>query len=122
MDVVNNAANVLDNILSGKNRPIGVAEFIEKFNAEEVKTLDVREAPTAAPFVEKYKDRWLNIPLAELRKRYEEIPTNQTFCLLCDTAPRSYEAQVFLDSKGITQTFNVQGGYAMIVETDSTLL
>jgi len=122
MDVVNNAANVLDNILSGKNRPIGVTEFIEKFEAEEVKTLDVREAPTAAPFVEKYGDRWLNIPLSELRQRYKEIPTDQTFCLLCDTAPRSYEAQVFLDSKGITDTLNVQGGYAMIVETEPTIL
>ncbi len=122
MDVINNAGNVLDNILAGKNRPIGAAEFIDRFRQDEIRTLDVREAPTAAPFVEKYGDRWLNIPLDELRQRYREIPTDRTFCLLCDTAPRSYEAQVFLESKGVTDTLNLQGGYAMILATDPTLL
>ncbi len=122
MDVINNAGNALDNILTGKNRPIGAAEFIDRFNAGEMKALDVREAPTAAPFVEKYGDKWLNIPLAELRQKYNEIPADQTFCILCDTAPRAYEAQVFLDSKGITDTYNVQGGYAMILETCPPLL
>ncbi len=122
MDVINNAGNVLDNILAGKNRPIGAAEFIEKFRADEIRTLDVREAPTAAPFVEKYKERWLNIPLTELRERYGELATDQPYCILCDTAPRSYEAQAILDAKGITNTLNVQGGYAMILATDPTLL
>lgn len=122
MDIINNAGNILDNILSGKNRPIGATEFIEKFLAEETRVLDVREQPTAAPMVEKYGDRWLNIPLAELRQRYEELPSDQAFCIICDTAPRSYEAQVFLDSKGKTETFNVQGGYAMILATDPTAL
>ena len=122
MDVINNAGNVLDNILAGKNRPIGAAEFIERFRADEIRTLDVREAPTAAPFVEKYQERWLNIPLSELRERYREMLPDQLYCILCDTAPRSYEAQVILDAKGITNTLNVQGGYAMILATDPTLL
>ena len=47
---------------------------------------------------------------------------DQPYCILCDTAPRSYEAQVILDAKGITNTLNVQGGYAMILATDPTLL
>jgi NADPH-dependent 2,4-dienoyl-CoA reductase/sulfur reductase-like enzyme/rhodanese-related sulfurtransferase len=122
MDIINNAGNVLDNILSGRNRPIGVAEFIDRFQAGEITTLDVREAPTAAPFVEKYGGRWLNIPLAELRQRYEEIPTDRTYCILCDTAPRSYEAQVFLDNKGMVDTLNIQGGYAMVLATAPGLL
>jgi NADPH-dependent 2,4-dienoyl-CoA reductase/sulfur reductase-like enzyme/rhodanese-related sulfurtransferase len=122
MDVVNNAGNVLDNILAGRNRPIGAAEFIEKFRAGDIRVLDIREAPTAAPFVQKYKERWLSIPLSELRARFSEIPPETSFCILCDTAPRSYEAQVILDAKGITDTLNIQGGYAIILATDPTLL
>ncbi len=122
MDVVNNAGNTLDNILAGKNRPIGTAEFIEKFQHGEIRVLDIRETPTAAPFVEKYKERWLNIPLSELRARFAEIPTDKPCCIICDTGPRSYEAQVILDAKGITDTLNVQGGYAMILATDPGLL
>ena len=122
MDVANNAGNTLDNILTGRNRPIGAAEFIVKFRSGEIQVLDVREAPTAAPFVEKYKEKWLNIPLSELRVRFTEIPPEKSFCIICDTGPRSYEAQVILDAKGITDTLNVQGGYAMILAIDLALL
>ncbi|MDR3629745.1 MAG: FAD-dependent oxidoreductase [Desulfocapsaceae bacterium] len=122
MDVINNAGNVLDNILAGRNRPIGAAEFLEKLAAGEMQVLDVREAPTAKPFVDKYKDRWLNIPLLELRARLAELPRQTPLGLLCDTGPRSYEAQVILDAGGITDTLNLQGGYAMILATGSPLL
>jgi rhodanese-related sulfurtransferase len=47
-----------------------------------------------------------------------EISREEDFFLLCDTGPRSYEAQVFLSSKGITSTRNIQGGFAMIKATD----
>jgi rhodanese-related sulfurtransferase len=122
MDVINNAGNVLDNILAGKNRPIGAAEFLEKFSAGETFVLDIREAPTARPFVEKYKEKWLNIPLPELRGRFREIPTERPLSIICDTGPRSYEAQVILDAYGITDTWNIQGGYAMILALGSALL
>ena len=115
MDVVNNAGNALDNILTGRNKPIGAAEFIEKFQLGEVLVLDVREAVTATPFVHAYNEKWLNIPLQELRARIAEIPRDTLICLLCDTGPRSYEAQVILDAAGITDTLNLQGGYAMIL-------
>lgn len=122
MDVVNNAGNVLDNILGGRNRPIGAAEFIEKFQAGDIRVLDIREAPTAAPFVKKYKERWLSIPLSEMRARFSEIPAETSFCILCDTGPRSYEAQVILDACGINDTWNIQGGYAIILAIGSALL
>jgi rhodanese-related sulfurtransferase len=118
MDVVNNAGNTLDNILTGRNRPIGATEFVSRFRENEIQVLDIREQPTAAPFVEKYKEKWLNIPLSELRARFSEIPLEKSFCIICDSGPRSYEAQVILDAKGITDTLNVQGGYAMILAID----
>ncbi len=114
MDAINNAGNVLDNILTGLNIPIDAYDFINEFQRGEVQVLDVRGEKEAAPFLEKYPDQWLNIPQNQLRERYAEIPTGNVLFLLCDTGPRSYEAQVFLASKGQTNTKNIQGGYAMI--------
>ena len=114
MDVINNAGNALDNILSMQNRPVDAADFLVEFAAGKAKVLDVRGAREAAPFIEKYGDKWINIPQAELRRRAESITKSEPLFLLCDTGPRSYEAQVFLNSKGIRNTKNIQGGYAMI--------
>ena len=69
----------------------------------------------ADSFVEKYGDRWINIPQDEFRKRVHEVPTDEPLCLLCGSGPRSYEIQIILASKGITNTRNIQGGYAMIL-------
>ncbi|BCL61059.1 hypothetical protein DGMP_17520 [Desulfomarina profundi] len=114
MDVINNAGNALDNILSMQNRPVDAADFLVEFAAGKAKVLDVRGAREASPFIKKYGDKWINIPQAELRKRVESIAKDEPLFLLCDTGPRSYEAQVFLNSKGIQNTRNIQGGYAMI--------
>lgn len=118
MDVINNAGNALDNILAGRNLPIDSADFLAEFHHKDIRVLDVRGAKEAAPFKEKYGNRWLNIPQDQLRKRVGEIPKDESFFLLCDTGPRSYEAQVFLSSQGIINTRNIQGGFAMIRATD----
>ncbi len=118
MDVVNNAGNALDNILAGHNRPIDAADFLFEFSHKDIRVLDLRGEKEAAPFMEKYGKRWCNIPLDQLRKRVGEIPGDEALFLLCDTGPRSYEAQVFLSSQGITNTRNIQGGFAMIKVTD----
>lgn len=122
MDVINNAGNALDNILVGNNRPIDAADFIYEFAHKTTRVIDVRGEKEAAPFKEKYGDRWVNIPQDQLRRRYTEIPGNEQFFLICDTGPRSYEAQVFLSSRGVTNTRNIQGGFAMIKITDPTFL
>lgn len=118
MDVINNAGNALDNILAGQNRPVDAADFLFEFAHKETKVLDIRGEKEAAPFIEKYGVQWLNIPQDQLRSRVSEVPTDEPLFLLCDTGPRSYEAQVYLTSRGITNTYNIQGGFAMIVVTD----
>lgn len=118
MDVINNAGNVLDNILSGRNRPIDAADFLFEFRHKKIRVLDIRGSKEATPFLEKYGERWLNIPQDQLRERVGEINPEEHFFLLCDTGPRSYEAQVFLTSKGIIHTQNIQGGFAMVKATD----
>jgi rhodanese-related sulfurtransferase len=118
MDIVNNAGNALDNILAERNVPVDAADFLHDFSKGGVWVLDIRGTKEAAPFREKYGECWQNIPQDQLRKRYSEIDTTKDYYLLCDTGPRSYEAQVFLASKGIDNTRNIQGGFAMIRATD----
>jgi NADPH-dependent 2,4-dienoyl-CoA reductase/sulfur reductase-like enzyme/rhodanese-related sulfurtransferase len=118
MDVINNAGNALDNVLAGYNRTIDAADFLFEFDHKDVRVLDIRGEKEAAPFKAKYGDRWFNVPQDQLRRRVGEIPRDELLFLLCDTGPRSYEAQVFLSSQGITNTRNIQGGFAMIKVTD----
>ena len=118
MDIINNAGNALDNVLAGFNRPIDAADFLFEFHHKDIRVLDIRGEKEAAPFKEKYGSRWFNVPQDQLRRRVGEIPKNEQFFLLCDTGPRSYEAQVFLSSQGIINTRNIQGGFAMIKVTD----
>ncbi len=118
MDVINNAGNVLDNILEGRNTPIDMLDFITLFKKEAIQVLDLREPSEAAPFIEKYGNRWLNIPQAELRQRFEELPRDQNLYLICGTGARSYESQVFLNQQGFKQVKNIQGGSAVLSVTD----
>lgn len=118
MDAVNNAGNALDNVLAGQNIPIDAADFLYDFAKNDREVLDIRGAKEAKPFIAKYGTRWRNIPQDQLRKRYHEIDPQKKYYLLCDTGPRSYEAQVFLLSKGVKKTRNIQGGFAMIKVTD----
>lgn len=122
MDVINNAGNAIDNILSGHNRPIDAADFLHEFSKNTIRVLDIRGEKEAKPFEQKYNGRWYNVPQDQLRKRVGEIPPDEEFYLLCDTGPRSYEAQVFLTSKGIQKTRNIQGGFAMIKVTDPSFI
>lgn len=114
MDIVNNAANTLDNIIMGYNDPIDVMSFVSDFNAHKATVLDVRGQAESRPFREKYGERWINIPQSELAERLAELPRGKELCLICDTGPRSYEAQLFLKAQGIQKTKNVQGGYGML--------
>ena len=118
MDVINNAGNSLDNILAGMNRPIDAADFLVEFSRRSRRVLDIRGEREAQPFIEKFGSRWVNVPQQELRTRFSEIPADEPLFVICDTGARSYEAQVFLDTKGITDTLHIQGGYAMIKVTD----
>ena len=114
MDAINNAGNALDNILAGANRPIDAADFLSEFQAGTRRVLDVRGEREAAAFTRKFGDRWLNIPQDQIRARLQSIPRSESFCIICDTGARSYEAQVALHAAGITNTLQVQGGLAMI--------
>ncbi len=117
LDVVNAAGNTAENILDGLNRPMQPTEFERCFLLEESADslcLDVRGPANAAPFVERYGDRWLNIPQETLNSRMEEVPKDKRLLLMCNSGARSYEAMRQLDRAGIKNTVNVQGGVAVL--------
>jgi NADPH-dependent 2,4-dienoyl-CoA reductase/sulfur reductase-like enzyme/rhodanese-related sulfurtransferase len=114
MDILNNAGNVLDNILENRNHPVDAESFIEQFKGKTVRVLDVRESKEADPFTKKFNGQWLNIPQSELSQRLHEIPRDESLCLVCGTGARSYECQTLLNHAGFNNICNVQGGYAMI--------
>lgn len=119
MDVINNAGNVLDNILDGRNAPIDLPEFLDLFEKGEITVVDLRELVEAQPFIDKYgADRWLHLPQPELRERYNELPKDKDLCLFCGTGARSFECQIILNQNGFTRIKNLQGGYAIIRVTD----
>lgn len=117
LDVVNAAGNTAENVLDGLNRPMQPDEFERCFLLEESADclcLDVRGPANAAPFVERYGDRWLNIPQETLNRRIEEVPRDKRLLLVCNSGARSYEAMRQLDLAGINNTVNVQGGVAVL--------
>jgi NADPH-dependent 2,4-dienoyl-CoA reductase/sulfur reductase-like enzyme/rhodanese-related sulfurtransferase len=117
LDVVNAAGNTAENILDGLNRPMQPDEFERCFLLDESSDclcLDVRGPANAAPFIERYGDRWLNIPQETLNRRMEEVPRDKRLLLMCNSGVRSYEAMRQLDRAGIGNTVNVQGGVAVL--------
>ena len=119
MDIVNNAANSLDNIIAGLQVPIDVIDFLKEFKENKIRVLDVRSPVQAGPFVEKYGRQWLNINQDELRFRLADVPRDEPLLLVCGSGPRSYEAQLLLRSLGINNdTKNIQGGIGMIMFSD----
>jgi NADPH-dependent 2,4-dienoyl-CoA reductase/sulfur reductase-like enzyme/rhodanese-related sulfurtransferase len=117
LDIINNAANSLENILEGRQDSITVKDFFRLFKDGKARVLDVRSVTQAGPFVEKYGDQWVNIPQEELPHRLPDIPSG-TLSLVCGSGPRSYEAQLLLREKGYKETKNVQGGIGMIKYSD----
>ncbi len=112
MDVINSAANVTDNVLSGVHNAISPLEFIDLFQNREQNNycfLDVRPGRAGLDLAAKYKGTWLAIPLEELPNRLAEIPRDRPIALICNSGTRAYESQLILRKNGI-ETQNSMGG------------
>ncbi len=120
LDIVNAVANTAENILDGYNRTVEVADFEHCFLTEQagdVICLDVRGAANAAPYVDLFGPRWLNIPQETLKDRFAEIPTDKRLIVVCNSGVRSYEALRQLETAGICNAVNLQGGVAALKKT-----
>ncbi len=113
MDILNACANTLENILDGRNRVMGVEEFLEKFHQGEIHVLDTRLARGAKGAAQKYGERWLSIPQEELAERMDEVPRDENTVLFCNSGLRSYDAQCYLGARGVKHP-HVQGGWLLL--------
>ncbi|MFH0995112.1 MAG: FAD-dependent oxidoreductase [Pseudomonadota bacterium] len=122
MDIVNAAANSLDNILAGYQDSIDMEAFLQNFKNGNGRVLDLRSRENAAPLLIKYPGRWLNIPQEELAGRLDEISEDTALNLICGSGARSYEAQRLLRFHGNTHTRNVQGGIGLLKVIDPEIV
>jgi len=118
MDIVNVGANSLQNILDGLNQPIFPEELLANFPQQEGVVLDVRAPDQAKPGLDKYGQRWVNIPLEQIPERINELPKDIPIYVYCNTGTRSYEVQRYLNEMGWDKARGVQGAYAVLKDLD----
>lgn len=117
LDIVNTVANTAENVVTGFNQSISVVDFQRLFLEEardDIICLDVRGAANAAPFVARFKERWLNVPQETLKHRFSEIPRDKRIVLICNAGMRSYEALRQLQTHGFDNAVGLQGGVAAL--------
>ncbi len=114
MDVINTVGNVADNLLAGRTVGISPEQFASLWEGGQCYFLDCRERADAAPFLERFPDRWHNIPQGHLAGRLDEVPRDCDVVLVCNTGARSYEAYTALAHDGRTKVKNLFGGMAAL--------
>ena len=106
-DVVNFAALVGLNVLSGRVRQVPVSA-VRGLVKQGACIIDVREK---GEYDRGHIRGALNIPLSELRERADEVPEDVPVYLHCRTSQRSYYAACFLQGTGHTNVFNISGSF-----------
>ncbi|MBR7100135.1 MAG: hypothetical protein IKC91_03160 [Clostridia bacterium] len=103
-DPVNILGMSADNILKGLVKPAYFEDL------KDAVVIDVR--PNVI-----YKmgtiDGAINIPIAEIRKRLNEIPKDKKVILSCNTGYTSYCAARILAQKGFNNVYSFMGGYEL---------
>ncbi|WP_415408048.1 FAD-dependent oxidoreductase [Sulfurovum sp. CS9] len=106
-DVINYAGYVASNLLNGDFKQISFTK-IRELVENGAYILDIRET---FEYDEGHIKKVINIPLSQLRQRYEEIPKDVPVYIHCRSGQRSYNAVLALQAKGYTEVFNISGGY-----------
>ena len=113
MDVINAAANVTDNVISGLHDSISPDEFVKLWEDRAENRyyfVDIRPAKASKPIADRHPGEYLSLPLEEFNERKGEVPTDRPVALVCNTGTRAYEAQIKLRNMGI-RTVNSAGGF-----------
>lgn len=108
-DPVNILGMAAENLLSGLFKP-AYYEDIEGSFVIDVRTPDVFKINGIKGAI--------NIPLAELRKRYNEIPKDKKVILICNTGYTSYLASRILIQKGFNNVYSFMGGTKLYSEIE----
>lgn len=106
-DPVNMAGFAAQNILEGLLKTVKWTD-IDNADRSELFLLDVR---TPAECATGMMPGAVNIPLANLRQRLDEIPRDKKIILYCRVGLLSYPAARVLTANGFKNVFNLSGGY-----------
>lgn len=106
-DPVNVAGYVASNILKGEVAIIHRHE-IDKLERDKFILVDVR---TEKLYRQGTIDGAVNIPLADLRERVNEIPRDKGVIVFCQRGRQSYLAYKILTQRGYQNVRNLSGGY-----------
>jgi rhodanese-related sulfurtransferase len=90
--------------------------------ASDVLFVDTNAPKAAAPYVERYPGRWVNIPYQQLPGRLAELPRERTLVTICDSGIRSFESQVVLSANGFPRAFAMEGGLNILKRSGVDLL
>ena len=106
-DPVNLAGFMIENISDGT---------LKQFHIDDIKNLPhdgsitLLDARTPLEYQKGHVDRFVNIPVDELRERLDEIPKEKPVYVMCQSGLRSYIATRILEGNGYT-AYNFSGGF-----------
>lgn len=106
-DVENYAGLVAGNLLQHAYRQVPVSA-VRGLVESGAYILDVRPA---AMYEKGHVKTAVNIPMAQLRSRLDEIPRDRPVYVQCQIGQTSYNAVMALQGNGFTNVYNVSGGF-----------
>ena len=106
-DPVNYAGLVACNLLDGAFRQVHVDQ-VRGLVESGACIIDVRPA---AAYAQGHITTAVNIPLAQLRGRLDEIPKDRPVYIHCQIGQSSYNAVMALQGHGFSNVYNVAGGF-----------
>jgi NADPH-dependent 2,4-dienoyl-CoA reductase/sulfur reductase-like enzyme/rhodanese-related sulfurtransferase len=106
-DVVNLAGYIGSNLLNGDFKQVQ-PDKLRYLIKEGAYILDVREK---VEYERAHIKGAKNIPLSELRSRFDEIPKDEDVYVHCRTGQRSYNAVLALQQLGFNNVYNVTGSF-----------
>jgi rhodanese-related sulfurtransferase len=95
------------NLLYGRFSQVPVTKVRELVESNQF-IIDVREKHE---FEKGHLKNAVNIPLSEIRDRFDEIPKDVPVYLHCRSSQRSYNAVMALQNSGFDNVINISGSY-----------
>ncbi len=106
-DAGNVAGLVAENLLHGAFRQVYVDQ-VRNLVESGAYIIDVRPE---AMYEKGHLKNAVNIPIAQLRQRLDEIPKDQPVYVYCRIGQTSYNAVMALQGNGFTNIYNISGGF-----------
>ena len=86
---------------------VNAREYNEQFDGKDHTLIDVR---TTREYQSGHAPHAINIPLADLTSRQDEIPADKPVVFICATGNRSGNAAMILKQAGYDDVYDLKGG------------